>query len=192
MKILALDSQGQPNEWLSKQEAIIQHAKGNVIWQLGNEDDETLFRGGINRITGLQSSIVTAPIIAIRGVAARSSKLAGRAPSLTNAELFRRDLNICAYCGKTFHALRLTRDHIIPQSRGGVDKWTNVVTACESCNHMKDDKLLSECGMQLLYVPYVPNWSEGLILENRNVLACQMAYLKSFLPEHSRVLQAIH
>jgi hypothetical protein len=45
--------------------------------------------------------------------------------------------------------------------------------------------------MKLLYVPYAPNWAESLILENRNVLACQMEYLKAFLPEHSRVWEDI-
>jgi 5-methylcytosine-specific restriction endonuclease McrA len=83
--------------------------------------------------------------------------------------------------------MRLTRDHIVPTSRGGADSWLNVVAACEACNHKKDDRMLEECGMELLYVPYAPNRAEALILENRNVLACQMSYLKSFLPKHSRV-----
>ena len=132
------------------------------------------------------SRLVTAPIIAVKGEAA-ASKRANKSPSLTNQALFRRDGHLCAYCGKIFSDLRLTRDHVIPTSRGGVDKWTNVVTACEDCNHRKDDRLLDECGMELLYVPYAPNRAEALILENRNVLACQMEYLLSFIPEHSRV-----
>jgi 5-methylcytosine-specific restriction endonuclease McrA len=86
-----------------------------------------------------------------------------------------------------FSDLRLTRDHVVPTSRGGADRWTNVVTACERCNHVKDDLLLEECGMELLYVPYAPNRAEALLLENRNVLACQMEYLLSFVPEHSRI-----
>ncbi|WP_407305661.1 HNH endonuclease [Acinetobacter sp.] len=136
------------------------------------------------------STIQTAPIIAVKGHSAAAKRM-HKAPSLTNRELFRRDRHMCAYCGKTFSDIKLTRDHVIPTSKGGPDKWTNVVTACESCNHKKDDQLLEECGMKLLYVPYTPNRAEALILENRKVLDCQMEYLKSFLPEHSRVWEEL-
>ena len=193
-RILKLDPSGQPREWISHEDAIVYHAKNLVAWQLGEGEGDVMFRGGENRITGQQSRIVTAPIIAVRERKANSAaaKRANKTPSLTNRELFRRDRHLCAYCGKIFGDLKLTRDHVVPTSRGGKDVWVNVVTACESCNHKKDDQLLEECGMQLLYVPYAPNWAEALILENRNVLACQMEYLKSFLPEHSRVWQDLH
>lgn len=185
-RILTLDAQGQPHRWISHEDAITYHAKNLVAWQLGEGQGDVTFRGGENRSTGLISTIQTAPIIAVKGHAAAAKRM-HKAPSLTNRELFRRDRHLCAYCGKTFSDIKLTRDHVIPRSKGGPDKWTNVVTACESCNHKKDDMLLEECGMKLLYVPYAPNRAEALILENRNVLACQMDYLKSFLPEHSRV-----
>jgi len=186
MRILALDQQGQPHRWISVECSIVYHAKNLVAWQLGEGEGDVLYRGGENRITGQMSRIVTAPIIAIKGESAAAKRM-NKPPALTNRELFRRDHYMCAYCGNVFKELNLTRDHIIPRSRGGVDKWTNVVTACERDNHKKDDRLLDEAGMQLLYVPYAPNRAEALILENRNVLACQMDYLKSFIPEHSRV-----
>ena len=189
-RILTLDQSGQPHRWVSHEMAIVYHAKNLVAWQLGEGEGDVLYRGGENRLTGQQSRIVTAPIIAVKGESA-AAKRANKPPSLTNRELFRRDGHICAYCGKLFSDLRLTRDHVIPRSKGGEDKWTNVVTACERCNHMKDDQLLEDCGMQLIYVPYAPNRAEALILENRNVLACQMEYLKSFLPDHSRVWERI-
>jgi len=185
-RILKLSVSGQPAEWVSHQEAIVYHAKGLVAWQLGQGEGDVMFRGGTSRLTGETSSITTAPIIAVKGEEF-AQKRAHKPPSLTNPNLFRRDGHICAYCGKIFSDLRLTRDHVVPRSRGGADKWTNVVTACERCNHMKDDLLLEECGMELLYVPYAPNLAEALILENRRVLACQMEYLASFIPEHSRV-----
>ena len=185
-RILTLDAGGQPHRWVSHEDAVTYHAKNLVAWQLGEGEGDVLFRGGSNRMTGEQSQIVTAPIIAIRGESAAAKRM-HKPPVLTNRELFRRDRHICAYCGRMFSDLRLTRDHIIPTSRGGADKWMNVVSACEMCNHRKDAQLLEECGMKLLYVPYAPNRAEALILENRNVLACQMEYLKSFLPPHSRV-----
>jgi hypothetical protein len=187
-RILTLDAQGTPHRWVSHETAIVYHAKNLVAWQLGEGDGDVMYRGGENRITGLQSRIVTAPIIAVKGESAAVKRM-HKPPTLTNRELFRRDHNMCAYCGKLFKELHLTRDHIIPRSKGGLDKWTNCVTACEDCNHRKDDQLLEKCGMQLLYVPYAPNRAEALILENRQVLACQMDYLKAFIPEHSRVWQ---
>lgn len=185
-RILSLDIQGTPREWISHNEAIIYHAKNQVAWQLGEGEGDVLYRGGENRITGKQSRIVTAPIIAVRGhhpVAKRANK----PPALTNRELFRRDHYMCAYCGGIFKELGLSRDHVVPTSRGGLDKWTNVVTACHDCNHVKDNQLLEECDMQLLYVPYAPNHAEALLLENRAVLECQMQYLRQFVPEHSRI-----
>lgn len=189
-RILTLDSQYQPHRWVSHETAIIYHAKNLVLHQFGEGAGDVMYRGGNNRLTGEQSRIITAPIIAVKGLAS-AHKRARKAPTLTNRELFRRDRHMCAYCGKTFGDARLTRDHIIPTSRKGEDIWTNVVTACERCNHKKDDNLCEEIGMFPLYVPYTPNRAEALILENRNVLACQMDYLKSFLPEHSRVWQDI-
>jgi hypothetical protein len=55
------------------------------------------------------------------------------------------------------------------------------------CNSRKDDMTLKEAGLELLYVPYVPDRAEALVLQNRNILADQMQFLKDFLPKHSRV-----
>ena len=40
----------------------------------------------------------------------------------------------CAYCGSTEE---LTLDHVKPRSLGGPDVSSNVVCACNSCNHDK-------------------------------------------------------
>jgi 5-methylcytosine-specific restriction endonuclease McrA len=47
----------------------------------------------------------------------------------------------CVYCGVED---KLTVDHVIPISRGGLDSPENVVPACRSCNCSKGAKLLSE------------------------------------------------
>lgn len=185
-RILTLDAGGQPHRWVSHEDAIVYHAKHLVAWQLGEGEGDVLFRGGSNRLTGEQSRIVTAPIIAVKGESAAAKRM-HKPVALTNRDLFRRDQYICAYCGNVFKELHLTRDHVIPRSRGGADKWTNCVTCCEDCNHKKDSYLLDECGMQLIYLPYAPNRAEALILENRNILACQMTYLLSFVAENSRI-----
>lgn len=51
----------------------------------------------------------------------------------------------CYYCTRhRSYAGKLTRDHIIPKSRGGRGKKNNVVWACSRCNGWKGSKFLHE------------------------------------------------
>lgn len=43
----------------------------------------------------------------------------------------------CTYCGRTG---RMTRDHVIPVSRGGTNDIGNIVPACLPCNSGKRDR----------------------------------------------------
>jgi len=70
--------------------------------------------------------------------------------------ILRRDKNQCGYCND----LAFTIDHIIPQSRGGADTWSNLIAACSSCNARKADMTPEEAGMPLLWPPKVPRWDE--------------------------------
>jgi hypothetical protein len=49
--------------------------------------------------------------------------------------------------------------------------------------------MLSASGMELVYLPYVPNSTEALILSGRNIIADQMDFLLNCLPRGSRILQ---
>lgn len=110
-------------------------------------------------------------------------------PPLTNRALFQRDQNICLYCGKRFRNGDLSRDHLIPMSRGGIDQWTNVVTACKRCNAYKGNRLLNECSLDLLALPYRPSHAEYLALTNSGrILGDQMAFLKKQFSSNSRLL----
>lgn len=184
-QVLALDMSGTPRAWISLNDAVTYHAKGVVGWQVG--DDEFVARGGYQK-DGTQSIIRTAPIIAVRAENGFAIEKVRRDVVLTNRTLFGRDRYMCAYCGRTMAPRQLSREHIVPTSRGGLNVWTNVVSACMDCNCEKDCRLLSECGMQLLYVPYVPSHAERLILEGRNILTCQMEFLRSRLGKNSRLL----
>ena len=81
---------------------------------------------------------------------------------VTNTFLFARDAYTCQYCGRPNAALRsreaLTRDHVVPLSRGGLNSWTNCVTACSTCNTRKADRLPEEIGMHLLHPPAEPHF----------------------------------
>lgn len=185
MAVLALDISGIPRSWVSHDEAIAYHAKDLVAWSLG--DVIARYNGGY-REDGTRSYLETPSIIAIKGNGFDFKK--HNKVILTNQTLFARDRHICGYCGKHFVSrYDLSRDHIVPRYHGGADEWTNVVTACFTCNQKKGCKSLKEAGMELRYVPYEPNHYESLILQNRNILADQMDYLISGVPKHSRILQ---
>lgn len=182
--ILTLDTHGVPHRWITWQHACYYYAKDQVAWHLG-EKAFTVY-GGLNRMTGERSSITASSIIAIKG-RAMAMKAFGQVPPLNNRELFHRDRQICAYCGDPLPIAKLTRDHVVPFSRGGKDTWMNVVTACRACNEKKSDRSPERAGMELLYLPYVPNRAEYLILTNRRILADQMEFLAQHVPAQSRL-----
>lgn len=186
MQILALDIAGIPRQWVNFNTAITYHAKDMVAWSLG--DTIAKYHGGV-RNDGTRSYLETPSIIAVKGSNA-DPYIFGRV-ALNNDTLFGRDRYMCAYCGEVYNGSKakhhLSRDHIMPKSKGGVDDWMNVVTACKSCNAKKDNKTLQQARMELLYVPYIPNHFESLIIQNRNILSDQMEYLLSGVPKHSRL-----
>jgi len=111
---------------------------------------------------------------------------------VTNTFLFARDSYCCQYCGRHRKDLgyreSLTRDHVIPISRGGDNGWLNVVTACSRCNLRKANRLPSECGYRLLSEPSVPGDVE-LIWAVRRVTPIQARYIRMFYGED--VLRAL-
>ena len=147
--ILQLDIAGNPCRWMTYEDAAYYKAKDLIAWTVG-QDDFTIY-GGNSRLTGEQSSMDLNTIIAVKGEI--GDKGLFRVPTLTNRALFRRDMNLCAYCGGEFGHDHLTRDHVQPSSRGGRDIWQNVVAACGGCNKVKDDRTPDEAGMKLLFVP---------------------------------------
>jgi len=183
MAVLALDISGIPRQWISFDDAISYHATDSVAWSMG--EVVARYHGGMQK-SGAVSYIETSSIIAIKGHGFDPHKH-GKV-QLSNKTLFGRDRHVCAYCGKHFVNFRdLSRDHIVPKSRGGLNTWMNVVTACKSCNAEKGSKTLKEAKMELLYVPYVPSHFENMILQNRNILTDQMEYLLSGVPKYSRI-----
>jgi len=181
VRLLSLDAHGRVLDWMSWQDATCLYARGAVAWTLG--DPCLRVHGGICRASGRQSLLELHPIVAGRGHP-RPHAL-DPTPALTNAALFARDQHLCLYCGREFNRHHLTRDHVMPLSKGGRDIWENVVAACFHCNSRKGGRTPQQAGMPLLAVPYRPSWIEHLILANRNILADQMAFLKAQLPKRA-------
>ena len=184
-KILKLNIAGQPVSWITREEGALMYCRDQVAWEAGIEF--VRLRGGVSRRTGQRSVLFVSTIVAANGGAAEYNLL-NDVPPLTNENLFARDEHMCMYCGDYLYDCELTRDHVVPVSRGGADTWENVVTACRTCNHFKADKLLDEIGMRLLAVPYAPNRAEGLILENRDIRADQMEFLKVHASKRAKLL----
>ena len=182
--ILRLDIAGHPVRWISWQQAVCLDSRQMIAWSAGN--NTFTFQGGVNGGSGLRSSITVSSIVAVKG-RARDLDSGSSVPRLTNRELFRRDAHLCMYCGKPQPEYLLTRDHVLPLSRGGRDCWSNVVTACRSCNHAKGARTPEEAGIPLLAVPFVPNRAEYLVLSNRRILSDQMDFLSRRFSRDSRL-----
>lgn len=79
--------------------------------------------------------------------------------------LFIRDNYTCQYCGIRKDLAELTYDHVIPKSawsndRGSPTTWTNIVTACMSCNRKKGNKTPAQANMPIKNLPNIPKRNE--------------------------------
>ncbi len=105
---------------------------------------------------------------------------------VTNTFLFARDHYECQYCGRHASVLKpresLTRDHVVPMSRGGLNEWTNVVTACSSCNTRKASRLPAEIGMHPAAAPTEPHFVQ-LSWAVRRLTPTQARYIRVFYGE---------
>jgi 5-methylcytosine-specific restriction endonuclease McrA len=183
-QVLRTDVAGMPLEWIDYREAVRLYHSEQVAYDCGTRL-YTVF-GGYSSIDGCRSRIDVSSIIATHGTS--KSLAANRdqyVPPLNNRTLFKRDANLCLYCGMRFMTRDLTRDHITPVSRGGKDSWNNVATACRRCNNYKGGRTPEEAVMQLIAVPFTPNYAEYIYLKGRRVLADQMQYLLAHIPRSS-------
>ena len=77
----------------------------------------------------------------IGGVDYQQGELAGYELREYLLEKFQRK---CAYCGKTDVPLEI--EHIVPRSRGGANRASNLTIACNSCNQKKGNQTAAEFG----------------------------------------------
>lgn len=182
-KILKTDVGGLPVGWIGFEDAAKHVATGEVAWSLGSV---AVLRGGTSRSTSKRSVIEIPSIVAVHGE--HGHRLLEREPAVTREKILRRDRNLCAFCGEIFRDRDLTIDHVMPVSRGGKSTWMNLVTACFDCNcKKKRNRTPEECGMPLLYLPYIPSIWEEMILKQKMILADQMEFLIAKVPRGSRL-----
>jgi len=85
-----------------------------------------------------------------------------RGAALTKKNVLRRDGHRCQYCGRSRGPM--TTDHVIPRSLGGSESWSNLVTACVSCNRRKGNRTPEQAGMTLLRRPPVPRGAGAVVI----------------------------
>ena len=73
---------------------------------------------------------------------------------ISRRALFARDEWRCQYCGSDG---KLTLDHVVPRSRGGLSVWENVVASCAPCNLRKGNRTPAEVQMNLRRPPQRPH-----------------------------------
>lgn len=74
-----------------------------------------------------------------RALGAEGSHTAGQWTDLCEAHGW-----FCDYCGTELDQTTVTRDHVIPLTRGGTDYIDNLVPCCHSCNSRKHTSTVDE------------------------------------------------
>ena len=85
---------------------------------------------------------------------------------LTRRNIFVRDNFTCQYTNKKVNYNNADIDHIIPKSKGGRDKWDNLVVASKEINRKKGNKTNEETGLKLIKKPKKPDY-KSLIIDPR-------------------------
>ena len=183
-QVLRTDVAGMPLEWIDYREAVRLYHTEQVAYDCGTRLYSVF--GGYCALNGDRSRVDVNSIIATHGTSKSLSRNRDEyVPPLNNRTLFKRDANLCLYCGMRFMTRDLTRDHIRPVSQGGRDTWNNVATACRRCNNFKGGRTPEQAAMELIAIPFTPNYAEYIYLKGRRVLADQMQYLLAHIPRSS-------
>lgn len=148
MRVLLLNSTYQPISFVSEIKALKLFVKGKIEVLSEWEDKNIRWTNGKMKMPAtirLKYYVRWIP----------------RKTRFNRAGVFRRDKNVCQYCGHTFKLSDLTIDHVIPQSKGGKSNWHNCVACCFPCNNKKSDRTPDEAHMPLLTKPVIPGANLG-------------------------------
>lgn len=151
--VLMLDQTWQPSGIITMRQALILLLRGKAV-------PVTTEYVGVLRSPSQEYPV---PSVIQVGAAVRQI-FTQAAPHCSRRGVLTRDNNECQFMvggrGCTRHAD--TVDHLLPQSRGGLDTWENLVAACFEHNTTKDDRTLEEMeekfGWKLKRKPYAPKY----------------------------------
>jgi hypothetical protein len=117
----------------------------------------------------------------------RYFKLHHQRVNFSRKNLFIRDNYICQYCGLNKDISQLTYDHVIPKSHFKHKNtiptcWTNIVTACTTCNRKKGNKTPKQANMPLLNLPIEPKKHLKYLPVTRH-----LSTIRTAIPEEWRI-----
>lgn len=161
-RVLVLNSTYEPVNVCSANRAVVLLLKGKA---------ETMEAGP--HVLRSERLAVTIPLVIRLTYFVHLPRAEGR--RLSRKAILARDGFRCQYCGST---RRLTLDHIVPRSRGGLTSWENVITSCASCNVRKGACLPSEVGMSPSRKPRPPAPGDFVLASQRVVPEAWLPYLE--------------
>lgn len=134
--------------WIAAFELTYVHDKADIIWNYPED----------NKIRSQYNSWLYPSIIVLKTHVRRRPEKRMITPSLR--AILMRDMYRCQYCGVKLTNTSGTRDHVIPESKGGPTTWTNLVASCRACQDEKADKSCKESGLFPKRQPKAPLLSE--------------------------------
>lgn len=132
-KTLVLDSSFMPR-------SIVSVERGFVIYYKGNADIVEAYPSNFKT----QRTDIVYPKPSVIRINRFVNMKYKRVP-LSRVNVYRRDGWKCVYCERD-NPNQLTLDHVIPKSKGGKDRWDNLVTCCFDCNQRKGNLTVEEWG----------------------------------------------
>jgi 5-methylcytosine-specific restriction endonuclease McrA len=142
---LILNQYMQPHRIAPWQDAVTEYFTGKV--EIIAEYDEIIYESKERGITMLMPAV--ARLIKSVGMYKKGIKF-------SRINVMVRDRFECSFCGRPFKMDELTYDHVVPRKQGGKTEWTNIVSACRTCNHKKGARTPEQAKMKLLKKPYKP------------------------------------
>jgi len=137
--------------------------KRALIWSMRHETDTSI---GVEVIDFYKDDYIMGthnkryPIPAVVKTA-KYFRIHNEQVNFSRKNIFLRDDYTCQYCNKQKETAVLTYDHVVPKSQwdyeqGSPTCWTNIVTACVSCNRKKGNKTPKQANMPLQNLPIAP------------------------------------
>ena len=163
-KCVVLNATYEPINTVPSKRALVLIQKGKAV--VLEEHPKLVIRS--------EKNVINVPVVVALTKHVRGRRIYSTPAGLTQKNLYVRDNYTCQYCGRHRSEFRknekLTRDHIIPESKGGQSTWTNLVTACSTCNGKKANLDLDKSGLTLLKKPVHPSLFDIWVKKNRYII----------------------
>lgn len=96
---------------------------------------------------------------------------------LTRKNIWLRDGGRCQYTGQELSFKEMTIDHVDPESRGGANDWTNLVTCDKKVNEMKANRTPEEAGLTLIKPPTKPDGRPQFRTNHQHIYEAWLPFL---------------